>query len=473
VTTQSAPDTVPGAPNHVSGSTESKLHGARRRAFYGRLPWIGHETRIALTALIAGFPAVLISLILLWTGDFSQKVAWTITLLIVIFWLGFSSAIRAKVALPLQTISNVLASLREGDFSLRARGAGNPDALGDVVAEVNALAGTLKEQRLGAVEATALLRNVMQEIDVAVFAFDAYQVIKLVNRAGERLLAAPADKLIGCSARDVGLLSCLEGENFRLIEASFPGGAGRWEMRRTRFWQSGAPHHLLVLSDLSKALREEERKAWKRLIRVIGHELNNSLAPIKSIAASLVSLLDRDPRPQDWEEDTKRGLAVIEKRGESLSRFMEGYARLAQLPPPKLQPVNIRAWIHRVACLETRIDVGIKAGPDLTIQADGDQLDQLLINLLRNAVDAALSTGGAVQVGWKKTPSAVEVWIDDEGPGIPNTSNLFVPFYTTKPHGSGIGLALSRQIAEAHQGSLVLANRSGARGCRALLRLPL
>ncbi len=423
--------------------------------------------------MVAGLPAVAISLILLWAGGYSSKVQWTLTILILAFWLGYSSAIRTIVATPLQTISNVLASLREGDFSLRMRGAGNADALGEVVAEVNALSETLKEQRLVAVEATALLQNVIQGIDVAVFAFDGLQVLRLVNRAGERLLSAPADKLIGSSAGELGLASCLKGEESRLMDASFPGGAGRWEMRRAKFWQSGSPHQLLVLSDLSKALREEERQAWKRLIRVIGHELNNSLAPIKSIAASLAALLERDPRPSDWEEDARHGLAVIASRGESLSRFMEAYAHLAQLPAPRLITVNVKDWIHRAACLETRLPVEILPGPDLEIRADGDQLDQLLINLLRNAVDASLLTGGTVEVGWAKIGSSLEVRVDDEGPGISNTSNLFVPFFTTKPHGSGIGLVLSRQIAESHQGSLALENRVEGRGCRALLRLPL
>jgi nitrogen fixation/metabolism regulation signal transduction histidine kinase len=433
---------------------------------------ISHENRIALASLVAGAPAVLIAIILLYVDGYSGKVIWTLSLLMAGFWIGFSLSAKNKVALPLQTISNVLASLREGDFSLRARGGSNSDALGQIVREVNALGMTLKEQRLGAVEAAALLQNVMHEIDVAVFAFDARKSLKLVNRSGERLLASTKDALIGSSAVKLGLAECLEGENFRLMDARFPGGAGRWEMRRTKFWESGMPHQLLVLSDLSKALREEERQAWIRLIRVLGHELNNSLAPIKSIATSLADLMNRNPRPDDWDDDARRGLHVIANRSESLSRFMEGYSRLAQLPPPRLQPVNVGAWVNRVACLEQRMQAIIVPGPDLSIQADGDQLDQLLINLLRNAVDAALPMGGGVQMGWTKTRAGLEVWVDDEGQGISNKANLFVPFFTTKPHGSGIGLALCRQIAEGHQGAVSLENRENGKGCRALLRLP-
>ncbi len=434
---------------------------------------LGHESRIVLIALLAGLPAVLVSMILLWKGDYTPKVEWTLTVLIVVFWVGFSTALRTRVVLPLQTISNLLAALREGDFSIRARGAGRRDTLGEVVMEVNALGATLREQRLGAVEATALLSKVMEEIDVAIFAFDNNSRLRLVNRAGEKLLAQSVDRLIGRTAAELSLADCLEGVDSRLLEVSFPGGSGRWELRRSSFRQEGLPHQLLVLSDLSRALREEERQAWKRLIRVIGHELNNSLTPIKSIAASLDSLLLRDPRPMDWQEDMHRGLAVIGNRGEALSRFMEGYSRLAQLPPPRKQPLDVGTWIRRVIRLETRLEVVLVPGPDLAILADGDQLDQLLINLVRNGVDAALVLGGGVRAGWSKTPTHLEVWVDDEGPGISNTANLFVPFFTTKPKGSGIGLVLCRQIAEAHDGSLALENRVGANGCRAHLRLPL
>ena len=172
----------------------------------------------------------------------------------------------------------------------------------------------------------------------------------------------------------------------------------------------------------------------------------------------------------------RRGLGVIGSRSESLSRFMDGYARLARLPPPRFTEVEVGTLVRRVAGLETRLSVAVLPGPEAIMKADADQLEQLLINLVRNGVDAALETGGGVRVGWRRTngaPAALEVFVEDDGPGIPNTSNLFVPFFTTKQDGSGIGLVLSRQIAEAHGGTLILQNREPEAGCRARLRLPL
>ena len=424
-------------------------------------------------AVTAGLPGSLVALTLLWAGDYTPKVQWTLTVLIVGLWSGFALAVRRRVVFPLQTVSNLLAALREGDYSIRGRQARPDDALGEVMIEVNALGETLREQRLGALEATTLLRTVMAEIDVAIFAFDNLRRLRLVNRAGERLLAQTSERLLGRSAEELGLQECLAGDSARTLQAAFPGGVGRWGMRRSAFREHGLPHHLLVLTDLSKALREEERLAWQRLLRVLGHELNNSLAPIRSIAGSLNTLLLKDPRPPDWQDDMKRGLAVIAGRSEALSRFMEAYSRLARLPQPRFQAVDVESWVQRNVGMETRLNVALTKGPALTIPGDPDQLDQLLINLLRNAADAALETGGGVTIGWQKNRKNVEVWIDDEGPGISGATNLFVPFFTTKPGGSGIGLALSRQIAEAHGGALTLENRAEGPGCRARLKLPL
>jgi nitrogen fixation/metabolism regulation signal transduction histidine kinase len=431
------------------------------------------DQRILLLALAAGLPAAMVALILLWTGDYTPKVQWTLTVFILGVWTGCSFSVRHRVVLPLQTLSNLLAALRESDFSIRARGASGDDPLGAVMLEVNVLASTLHDQRLGALEAGALLRTVMVEIDVAVFTFDGAHTLRLVNRAGERLLGQPAEQLLGRTAGALGLRVCLEGASPRIEDVAFPGGSGRYEVRRTTFRQGGRPHQLLVLADVSRPLRDEERQAWQRLIRVIGHEINNSLAPIKSIAGSLESMLARDSMPEDWDTDMRRGLAVIAARSDSLSRFTTAYARLAKLPAPRLDTINVDGLVRRVTGLETRLAIRVHGGPDLTIRADPDQLEQLLINIVHNAVDAALQTGGGVAVGWKREGRSFELWVDDEGAGLTNASNLFVPFFTTKPGGSGIGLVLSRQIAEAHGGTLTLENRTDRPGCRAFLRLPI
>jgi two-component system, NtrC family, nitrogen regulation sensor histidine kinase NtrY len=434
---------------------------------------LAYERRILIRALLAGLLGTATALVLLWTGQHDSKTAWTLTIVIVVAWLGFAFSAQNRITFPLRTLSNMLAALHEGDFSIRARGAENPDALGEVMREVNALGETLRRHRLGALEATALLRKVMEEIDIAVFAFDSTACLRLINRAGEHILNRPADRALGHTAEELGVEFCLTVETPHVAQIAFPGKIGRWEIHRGSFREGGKPHQLVLVSDLSQALREEERLAWQRLIRVIGHELNNSLAPIKSVAESLSGLMARSQRPADWEDDMSRGLAVIANRTDGLARFMNAYSRLARLPAPQLQPMQVATWVQRAASLDPRMTIPVDSGPELTIQADPDQLDQVLINLVKNAVDAASETGGGVRVGWRTVDGFLEVWVRDAGLGISSAANLFVPFFTTKPGGSGIGLVLSRQIAEAHGGSLSLENVTSGRGCEARLRLPL
>lgn len=431
------------------------------------------DQQIFLLALGAGLPGAVTALYILWTEPYTPKVQWTLSVIIIFTLFGLASTVRTRVVVPLQTLSNLLAALREDDFSIRGRTANPEDPLGAALLEINALAETLHEQRLGAVEATALLRTVMEQIDVAVFAFDPGQRLRIVNRTGERLMGKSMEHMLGRTAEELSLTDWF-GDAPRVVDISPPGGGpGRWEVRRTTFRLGGLPHDLLVLSDVSRPLREQERQAWQRLIRVIGHELGNSLGPIKSIAGSLDTLLHRDPPPEDWREDMHRGLQVIASRTDSLSRFTGASARLARLPNPKLAPLVLKPLIQRVASFDTRVPIIVKPGPDITIEADADQLEQLLINLLRNAADACLEVGGGtVTVGWRRTMENLEITVEDDGPGLANTSNLFVPFFTTKQGGSGIGLVLCRQIAEGHGGTLVLENRTDTRGCRARLTLP-
>lgn len=441
-----------------------------------------HDQTVFLHALLAGLPGVIVSMAYLWGGDQTAKEQWTLSLLILSFWFGFAASVRAKVVRPLQTMANLLSALREGDFSIRARGARRDEPLGDVLAEINTLGGVLQEQRLGALEATALLRTVMEEIDVAIFAVDGTSTLRLVNRAGQELLAQPAERILGRQAGEIGLADCLIGDPTRVLSnVTFPGGSGRWGMRRTLFREGGLPHQLIVVADLSQPLRDEELKAWQRLVRVLGHELNNSLAPIKSIAGSLGTLLRREKRAPDWEDDLRGGLEIIESRADGLARFMQAYARLARLPQPIRSPSAIPALVHRVVALEQRLPVVVTGGPNLTLDCDGAQIEQVLINLTKNAVEAVVERSGAeaptsplgVRIGWRKFAQTLEIAVEDDGPGISETSNLFVPFFTTKPEGSGIGLVLCRQIVENHGGTLVLVDRGNPRGCVARITLPL
>ncbi len=428
-----------------------------------------YPRRSVTIALWAALPAVVLALVLLWIGPYGPRAQWTGTLFIAIVLAVGLTILYDHVVRPIQTASNLLAAMREGDFSLRARTSGPEDDLGLLYMEANGLAEMLRGHRLGALESSALLHAVMAEIDAAVLAFDADDRLVLVNPGGEALLGGAATQLIGKPARDLQVADCLEGDTPRVLER--PDGT-RWELRRTTFRQDGLPHQLVLLTDVSRTLQAEEREAWQKLIRVLSHEINNSLTPIRSFAGSLRTIVQQSTRTPENDADLTRGLDIIGQRADSLGRFIAAYARLARLPMPALQPVLVEDWVQRVVALETRLPVRVKPGPSVVVLADLGQLEQLLINLVRNAADAVNGSGGAVEVTWTARDRVVELSVLDEGPGVADSANLFVPFYTTKPGGSGIGLALSRRIAEAHGGRITLENRSEG-GCRAVLRLPL
>lgn len=445
------------------------MNGLTRRLKY--------EHRVLLLGLMAGLAGTVASFFLLWHGDYTTRTRLTLGILLAIAWLAAPFMIRSSAAFPLRTLSNLLGALREGDYSLRAKGACLGDALGEAIWEANALAESLREERLGALEATALLRKILAEIDVAMFGFDGTQRLQLINDSGKRLLGGADRDLLGRRANELGLEECLTGGTPRVLDVTFPGGSGRWELRRGSYREKGVSHQLVFLSDLTRTLHEEERRAWQRLIRTVRHEVNNSLTPIQSVADSLRVLIARRPLPPDWEEDLQTGLGLIAERSEALDRFIGAYSRLMHLPPPSFSQVDVATLLRRVVGLETRMAVTIAGGPEVHIRGDRDQLEQLLINLVSNAVDASLQGrpdgDGTVSTGWSVEADRFEIHVDDDGPGLIQGTDVFVPFYTSKEHGSGIGLTLSRQIAEAHGGGLTLQDHPDRPGCRACLRLPL
>jgi nitrogen fixation/metabolism regulation signal transduction histidine kinase len=412
-----------------------------------------------------------------------------------------SSFLLEEIVRPLQTLANVVAALREEDYSFRARAGGRHDALGELSAEINALADMIQSQRLGELESAALLRRVISSMDAPVLAFDRTRRLRLMNPPAQRALALNAERDHGRRAEELDLGHLLDAPDEAILglNGSGLGGGtqstaprpgrwpGRWMIRRSSFRQSGVPHILLLLSDVSSALREEERMAWQRLIRVLGHEISNSLAPIKSIAGSLRARLPSDS--PERVSDFAQGLTIIEGRAESLNRFVQAYRQLAQLPAPAMRSVPLRPLLERVVALETRMDVVLGDVPAVNLTADPDQLEQLLINLLKNAVEAVMSareeqgdkrngigaakTGPAVTLSARDLRDSLAILVEDAGVGLTNTANLFVPFYTTKRNGSGVGLALVRQIAEAHGGTVSLRNREDAQGCVAEVRIPL
>jgi len=436
-----------------------------------RLPRIRSDHRVYLAVVATAAPGTLLALVVLWVWPAPAGLRWTASAILVIIALAGASIVSRYFSRPLQTLANILAALRIGDLSVRVRGARPEDPAGLAFVELNRLSEKLRATRFGDLESEALLRAVLAEVEVAIVAVDDREVIRFMNRSAEVLLGHTLEQNQRLTAEEAGIADLLTKPTPSTVERTFLGRAGRWDLRRGSFRQEGRPHRLLVLSDVSRVLREEEREAWRRLVRVLSHEINNSLTPIRSISGSLLDLMRQDPPPDDRDSDMEQGLQVIATRSESLTRFMTSYARLTRLPSPDRRPMDVGQWVRRVAALETRRPVRVVEGRPATIRADADQLDQLLINLVRNAVEASEETDGAVTVGWDRDGENVAVWVRDEGPGLSTTENLFVPFFTTKPGGSGIGLALSRQIVEAHEGQVMLANRNDGSGCEARVTL--
>jgi nitrogen fixation/metabolism regulation signal transduction histidine kinase len=449
--------------------------GARKPLYsrpVSRRRGLSFQARVILLTLAGGLPALLTAILLLRDAPIADSVFRVAVVLLAGAWLGFAVAVRESTVEPLRSIANLLEALRGGDYAIRGRHGRKGDALGDIVLEANRLGATLRAQRFEALESSALLNKVLAEVDVAVFAFDGDERIRLANRAAGALLRRHPDAMIGLSAAEIGFDRLLEGPPVSSESHTFPGRAGRWQVMRELFHEAGRPFRLLVVTDLSQALRDEERRAWRRLIRVIWHELNNSLAPIKSvIETSRDALAAGSPEPAERAE-LAHNLALVAERAESLRRFLSRYSELARMPEPTIADADAAAILRQVAAVQPPGRVRIVAAEGLPLRGDADQIQQALINLVRNAVEATPPGAPPVELRALCGKDSVVFEVEDSGPGVANPDNLFIPFFTTKPGGSGIGLVLARQVAEAHGGTLTLRNRDDRSGCLACLAIP-
>ena len=442
---------------------------SRRVTGRGRMPF---QRRIVLLALGGAVPALVVAFALLPELAIPDSVRRLIVVVLLAVWVGFAVAIHRATIEPLRAIANLLEALRGGDYAIRGRFGRRGDALGDVVLESNRLGATLRAQRFEALEASALLHKVLSEIDVVVLAFDGENMIRLANRAAGELLRRRPETLVGLSAAEAGLAELLEGPAVASESFAFPARSGRWQVMRETFREGGRQFRLLVVTDLSQALRDEERRAWRRLIRVIWHELNNSLAPIKSVIETSRDALAAGPLEAAERGELSQSLAVMAERAEGLRRFLSRYSELARMPEPTLADCNAPALLGQVAAVQVPGRVRVTVPDGLTVRGDADQLQQALINLVRNAIEATAGDSGPVELRASRDTDRVVFEVEDRGPGVANPDNLFVPFFTTKPGGSGIGLVLARQVAEAHGGSLTLQNRADRSGCVARLTIP-
>jgi nitrogen fixation/metabolism regulation signal transduction histidine kinase len=390
-----------------------------------------------------------------------------LSLTVLVGWIGGS-----RLVTTLGTVFDMLLAVREGDYSMRGRPRPGHDLLQGLITDVNLLTDDLRNGRRKRTETFRFLGKTLIALPSAVFVIDDERRLTFINPAARRMMGAERAAIIGRDIATLGLAVPLASADGAVLTHRFAAAGGRWAVRRAILYRDGREHTMVMLHDLSATLSEEERRAWQRLIRVLSHELNNSLTPIGSLAGSLATLLDSGDR-ETMDEELRVGLEVIGRRAHSLTRFLAGYGRLARLPPLQRRPFRLDTALLRFARLDQRKAVEVQGRSAVIVDGDEDQLGQAFINLMRNAVEATLDTGGGVRIDWCIEGDDVRVTIEDDGIGLPASDGIFVPFFTTKPEGSGIGLTLTRLILEAHAGTVDLSARPGLRGAVATVRLPL
>jgi two-component system, NtrC family, nitrogen regulation sensor histidine kinase NtrY len=434
-------------------------------------PWIATDLRLFLLALSCLVP---VASLLLWlslesTLPGSVKVA--IAVVCAAWIVIVSGAVRGELLRHVRTLSNLVESIRTQDFSMKGAGARESGELAELYQQVNSLTDDLKSSRQAEQELLSVLDKVVSQINVAIVVCDSHDRIRLVNQLAGALLKSSSEELLGASIADTALAPFLGTTEPRLIDHRFPGAEGRWQITQQHYRHQGQVSRILFIADLRQVLAEEEIAAWQRLIRVIGHEVNNSLTPISSLCQTLTSMLAR-PDSAEHAADLREGLGVIAERAKGLQGFISVYARLARLPEPNKVLFPAGDLARKLQVIFAGEPLEIAPFPAVSVFGDPVHLEQALINLIKNALEAS-PAAAPVHLSCHADEGRCEFHIVDSGSGLGNPANLFVPFYTTKSGGGGIGLVLCRQIAARHAGRVSLENRLDAPGAIAKLILPL
>ncbi|MGX5173583.1 sensor histidine kinase [Aliikangiella sp. IMCC44653] len=438
-------------------------------------PFKDYASEQAGLVLIASVPCLTLALFCMRFAGASYYLIsfFAIIFLLLIIYAALTGKNRANY--QLQTLSNLVEAMIDGDYTLRGRKQSNP-AFQDLLNRINLLADNLHKHKLKAEESQLLLEKIIQQMDVLVFATDNNNHIVMINDAARKTLGFNSSLDNGYKLSDIGMEDLVGYKNSGVVKLNKNSISGEFVLFKDQFYSDNQKHQLFLLTRIEKLLKEKEREAWQNLLRVLSHELNNSLTPIATFSTTMLRKINKEQQVTDIEK-FKDGLSIIKERAESLNQFITSYSQLSHLPQANKQDFN---WAKKLKQLSKLFpdccvinNFKFKQDPKHVIQADPHQMEQVFINLLKNAREAMAGLElKKIEINAEVANENLIITIKDCGSGIANPKNLFVPFYTTKKSGSGIGLTLCQQILSSHDATLHLTNRENSAGAQATIVFP-
>ena len=362
---------------------------------------------------------------------------------------------------PFYQLSAMVESIRLEDYSLRVKPSYKTGIVNTLVQEVDLLADIMQARKTQYDQHVFLIYQLIAQLDTPIAVFDQHGLLSHGNDAFSNWCQTPWQTLKSTRSDKLGLT--LNSKKWQFVDPKYHE---KWQLRQSKLIMQGAVHHLLVLTDVEQLIKKTRQASWQQIIRVMSHEINNSLSPIKSLAQSLQEI----PHTLDNQDDSRQALSVIETRSDALLQFVNRYAQIHQPLTIERTFFSIEALLHKVSALFQQAEFKFEI-IQVSFNADQLLLEQVLINLIKNAIEACVDRKPLIYIRVATNDYAQRISICDNGCGVNNPENLFVPFYTTKENGKGIGLSLCNNIIEQHGGRLTLTNRLDAEGAEAEIRL--